>query len=354
MSRIFARSPYIIEVNESGQSGSKVELFIWNSGTQPANPQYTLSKDIPTSTNLQTTYNISPYILEYFNMNSWSGIYNTADLNTPTDSYANVVVKRYKDVSGTFTLLDTIDYTAFNGYTLFTEGSNKDLGRILLDEGTYYYKKPTGSQSLDENKAGSITFDCSLNDEIRYTNLLDLGTTTYTITSAGVKDFPRVLQANLNDGNKIEYYSNGTTLVATFNFLPQCELKYTPVIIDYVNRYGAWARTFFYKTSKRAFKTSYSDFSSLHSNLVNYDVTEAKNSSFNFKGEEEITTNSGWVKESYAEEIKQIMLSDRILADGVPVKCDTKSLDIQTGLDNKTISYSLKFKVASDYINNIV
>ncbi len=27
---IFARSPYIVEISETGQDGSKVELFIWN------------------------------------------------------------------------------------------------------------------------------------------------------------------------------------------------------------------------------------------------------------------------------------------------------------------------------------
>ena len=48
------------------------------------------------------------------------------------------------------------------------------------------------------------------------------------------------------------------------------------------------------------------------------------------------------------------MLSDRILLDGEPVKCDTKSLDIQTHLDDRTINYNLKFSYANDFMNNIV
>ena len=36
---INVRSPYIVEINEVGQSNSKVELFIWNgSGGAPASP----------------------------------------------------------------------------------------------------------------------------------------------------------------------------------------------------------------------------------------------------------------------------------------------------------------------------
>jgi hypothetical protein len=39
---IFARSPYIITINSSGQEGSKVELFIWNgTGSAPATAVYT-------------------------------------------------------------------------------------------------------------------------------------------------------------------------------------------------------------------------------------------------------------------------------------------------------------------------
>jgi hypothetical protein len=64
MANIFARSPYLIKIDEAGQSGSKVELFLSNT-TFSVNPQYTLSKLIPASNNLETLYDISPYIREY-------------------------------------------------------------------------------------------------------------------------------------------------------------------------------------------------------------------------------------------------------------------------------------------------
>ena len=51
-----ARSPYIVEIAETGQEGSKVELFLWNAGGQPSTPQYTLSKLIPASNKIETYY----------------------------------------------------------------------------------------------------------------------------------------------------------------------------------------------------------------------------------------------------------------------------------------------------------
>ena len=75
---IFARSPYIFTINSSGQEGSKVELFIWNgTGSAPATPQYTLSKLITATNNLNTYYNISPYIREYITWNTRQTPYST-------------------------------------------------------------------------------------------------------------------------------------------------------------------------------------------------------------------------------------------------------------------------------------
>ena len=65
-----ARSPYIIEIAETGQEGSKVELFL-GSDIGTSNPTYTLSKLIPASNKIETYYNISPYIREYFNFTHW-------------------------------------------------------------------------------------------------------------------------------------------------------------------------------------------------------------------------------------------------------------------------------------------
>ena len=50
---IFARSPHIISVAEILNTGSKIELFLWNgTGSAPASPQYTLSKLIAATSNI--------------------------------------------------------------------------------------------------------------------------------------------------------------------------------------------------------------------------------------------------------------------------------------------------------------
>ena len=48
-----SRSPYIIEVDDATQTGSKIELFL-GADVGTANPSYTLSKLIPASNNTKT------------------------------------------------------------------------------------------------------------------------------------------------------------------------------------------------------------------------------------------------------------------------------------------------------------
>ncbi len=55
MKKIFIRSPYFIEVDESGQSNAKIEIFLWNKGfSEPATPNYTLTKNIASATQNRT------------------------------------------------------------------------------------------------------------------------------------------------------------------------------------------------------------------------------------------------------------------------------------------------------------
>ena len=100
MANIFARSPYIVRIAESGQNGSKLEVYL--SATTFGSPQYTLSKLIPSPTNVETLYDISPYIREYIRFASCSAGGNSAVTN-PTNERVNVQLKLYKLVGATYT-----------------------------------------------------------------------------------------------------------------------------------------------------------------------------------------------------------------------------------------------------------
>ena len=88
-----SRSPYIIEVDDATQTGSKIELFL-AADVGTINPTYTLSKLIPASNNTKTFYNISPYVREYYSFTTWQNATGLAyGIDTNTDYLVDYEVK---------------------------------------------------------------------------------------------------------------------------------------------------------------------------------------------------------------------------------------------------------------------
>ena len=357
MANIFARSPYIIRIAESGQSGSKVELFISNTTSFSATPQYTLSKLIPASNNIETLYDISSYIQEFISHSACSTSGDSQAV-TPTSQYANVRVKRYKLVAGVYSATATdaqVDYKAFNGYGYYEDNINDDLGDYGLDSffnQNHYY--------LPTEYAGKIRINVGANFTVVYENLTTNVQTTLVLgATANVFDIPRVRTANVNDGNYVTIKNASSVPQAQYTFVPIEECKYTPVIIDFVNRYGAWQREFFFKASNDNFSVENTEYNLMQtfttvSSVTTYNALEGQRKVFNANGKKSIKVNTGWVAESWKEVLKQIMLSERILINDKPAKINSKSTELFKHINTKQINYSLEFEFTYDAINSVI
>lgn len=348
MANIFARSPYIVRIAQATQVGSKLEIFLYNGSTVPASPQYTLSKLIPSPTNVETLYDISPYIREYISFLACSAGGNSAVTN-PTNERVNVQLKLYWLNGSTYAQVGaTQTHIAFDGYTYYENQYNYDLGNYGLDAGNYYYN-PTSD-------AGKIRVTTGASFTARYTNLSTATVTTLAIASSTF-DIPRVRTANVNEGNKVEILNASSAVQATWYFYPLEECKYTPVIIDFVNKYGAWQREFFFKASNDTFSVENTEYNLLQTSqfpTTFYSGLEGQRKTFNTNAKKSIKVNTGWVAEAWSEVLKQIMLSERILIDNKPAKINTKSTELFKHINTKQINYSLDFEFAYDVINSVI
>jgi hypothetical protein len=350
MANIFARSPYIISVDEASQIGSKIEIFLWNgTGSAPSTAQYTLSKLIASSTNTLTTYDISPYIREYLSFATRQDPTSVTALNT--NQWCNVRVKRYKLIGSTYTLLTTVNYFALDGFTYYESGSNYDLGNHLLDEKKYYYHEGVYSGQLNLYMDYSVITGGSY---LVYTKPDLSASTTLTISSTGWKCVPRVHPSYTATGNILKVYDEADILLATYTFLPICEPKYTPVVIDFINKFGAWQREFFFKASKSKLDIESTDYNVMQSSIVSFDTLQGQKKSFNTNAKETISVNSGFVTEDFSDNIKQLVMSERILVNNKPAICRTKSLDVQKSINNHMINYALDFELAYNTINSVI
>jgi len=346
---IFARSPYILTINEAGQTASMIQIFLWNGNTtpMPASPAYTLSKQIPSSSLPATYYDLSPYIREFINHNTLQAI-TTSNAPTPATQWCWIGIKTFKKTTGGFVQFGTtLTYRAYEGYGNYTDGANPNLSRIHLDAGTYnYYLDGTGNY-------GHLTIENISGDTIKYTNLVTGANTTSSLGTLNVQDYPRVYSTYLSAGNKVEIINGGST-VWTATFQPKAECKYTPVRCDFVNKYGAWQTEWFFKASNRAINVENTEYNLMPATYPSYDIQEGQRKVFNTNAKEQVKVNTDWVNESYSEVIKQLMLSERILLDKSPVKINTKSTELFKSINTHMINYQLDFEYAYDTINSVV
>ena len=350
MANIFTRSPYIVTINETGQVETKIELRLWNSTSTtavPTAPQYILSKLIPSSNAPATYYDISPYIREFINHNT---IQTTpaVNQNTTTTQYCQVQIRKYKRVTNTFVEVGTAEqHRAFEGFGYFEDGYNPSLTEVLLSPLTYYY--------YGTNDIGWITVSNSNNTFLRYTNPSG---SVFNLPISGlpnrVSNFPRVYSSFLGVGNKVELLNSVGAVTWTGYFYPKTECKYTPVRLDFVNKFGAWQREWFFKASYDNLNVENREYNTLPSTYPNYTLTQGQRNVFNSNGKRTIRVNTDWVDETYSEVIQQMMLSEKMLIDGKAAKMNTKSTELFKSINTHMINYQLEFEYAFDTINSVI
>jgi len=362
INRIFARSPYIIEVNEVGQSGSKVELYIYQNGTTPpTSPDYTLEKLIPASNNTQTLYNISPYVMEQIKHDAVSQNYNSDSGIWSVDNYIKVDVKRYKLSLSTYVLLDTFTYYAYDGFGYYSQGYNPlHIAQmpVHLDEKDYYFwSDANNSPAVNQlERAGTFTAWLETGWSVKYTQLQTGLTHSYTISANNMYNLYRVRPAYYLTGNKVEIFTPTSVLSWEATFYPVEECRYDVITIDFINMYGAWQREFMFKASFESLTTTATEFNLMQTMGLfgSWDTNLNQRQTFNTNGIISYRVNTGWVDESFNSNIQQLLLSERILLNNQPVKMKTKEFEKQKNINNKTINYVLEFEQSNDLINNVI
>jgi hypothetical protein len=352
MNVISARSPFEVIINETGQTGSKVELFIWNKGTtEPTIPTYIMSENIASVTQTETNYNISPYILEYINQIN-ANIVTTPSVESNTD-WCFAKVKTYKNVNGTFTLLNTITYVGINGYTEVMDGLNYDISdgyfTLLANSVTkvqYYNSIPYYNFLCERQSSDSYV--------VKYYNSSNTLINTTTFLTAGsfdIYNFKIPLAITNSVKCSIERVTDGVLVQIQTEKIEEC--KYTPVNVTYVNKYGGWQQLTFFKAQTNSISIKSSEYTLMQPNL-NYNYQQGQKKSFNANGKKTIKLNTGWVYESYNAFIQELMLSDTVLIDGYPAIVKTQSLTYKTDLKDKNINFEMDFEYSNNLINDIV
>lgn len=360
MSNILSKSPYIVEVSATGLTGGKVEIFLWKEGsTISALPQYTLSKLSPASNVTKVYFDVAPYVNEYISTKFYNPNSEASYMALPIENYCNVTIKEYKIVGGVTTYLSSETKYGFKGFLFQKDSINGSYLNALLDQKTYYYHYDS-SKTYSNYPAGDITYLSRYYPlfpqfvTLTYTNLVTNVQVIKTEAVNGWVKMPRVLPANWAVGNKLEIsYTNDPNPEIepqVYYFKPMEECKYSPIILDFVNKYGAWQREFLFKNSTESISMENQTYKNYRTNPIAFNSQESLSTTFNTNATESIKTNTGWVDESYKDTITQLLLSDNILLNNRPATITTKQIDLQKNINNKLINYSLDFQFSNSVI----
>ena len=133
-----------------------------------------------------------------------------------------------------------------------------------------------------------------------------------------------------------------------------CEPKYTPYLVQFVNKYGVSDYiTFFKKSTEQGNFTQDQYQKSIYADAytdVNY--VNGKYQSFNINSRNTLTLNTGFVDESYGAIMEEILMSEQVAVyeDGqwVAIQPNRGTIDYQKSINDKTINYTMSFTYAFD------
>ena len=314
-----------------------------------------------------TSYNVSNFVKEY--IDNIAPQYPNAVGFDSQENYALFKVKRYWDNAGVYTLLDTNTYVGVNGFSNYMDGlqvADNTLIKLLFNPDIKNNYQIQNTYPDDTIQYLNVLVDFQGEADVLNVIYSRIDGTAFDFTYTyddmiGIYFFKIPISIAKTDNNFI----NGCNVEISFNpegelpitndfyTYPICEPKYTPVLCDFINRFGGWQTLTLYKAQTNSLSVKNEDYK-LSPKEVNYNPLRGQKRSFNFIGTQNIKTNTGWIDENYNELITDLLLSEKILIDNKPVILKTQGTELKTRVKNRLINYELEFEFAYNLINDAI
>lgn len=340
---IQTRSPFIFNAPYPNNFITSVEftIVIGNGSTTTITPldTQTFTKPNPSSSTTNVWIDASPYIRDWYNINPiTTSDSSTAEVITNGEILLASITARFTDSLGSSLTPLSQKYIASNGYGYYWEGQNKQATqKILLSHQEYkadergYFIVPLRVESGDSNPTVNGTgVALNFTDNVQnYVKYLIIPCSDYT-------------------GN-ITVNFEGESI--NIELIEEC--KYPVKEIQFLNRFGVLETVHFYKASKESISIESENFKNNYTNGTSYNTQTHQLKKYNVKGNKRINIETGFLNQNYNETMKELMLSEYVWLDGIPINVKSSSLEFKTRIVDKLISYSIDFEYAFDEINNI-
>jgi hypothetical protein len=383
MNILFVRSPYTFQVDGTNLKQARCKLYLWNEpNILPTTPTYEFYFYPPTPTQTKGYFNISNECLEFINPTfptSYSN-YNSQESYNHW-CYAKVIVEwatTIEDPEWIEAEGSGQTYICVNGYTEYTQGRNFAISSALIyplmngiypvmnsyAENDYYINIPNdnGIYPYVDFLVQDLANENNFTYFIQY-YYLDGSVGTFvqiTTLSSGVKMIRMPLR-DLNITRTKPYYVilyqydvANDEYIEVFKHImnPLCTPKYPVKELSFINKLGGWEFLYCMGNSEEKVDMTNTDYR--FAQPFNYDIHVGQRQTFNTNGRKGIKLNTGWVPEKTKILIEQLLFSETILIDKVPVVLKTKSSVLKKTLKEKMINYTFEFEYKFNAINNVI
>jgi len=393
------RSPILITWDGTGISASdiyyfKLEIYAWSGDkdVRPADPIYTIDR---TSgfVDVYPTADIAPLLENEFNQRISK--LDTDDLVTmsPDGLFWVEIDYDIEYFDDPFVVNDTGTTTRFlvtDGYGKFTDNANADLGQAILlqDQEKYFHELDTYNMPIYLGDVGSsyqtdvvkikIVGSDGTSDEVVVTNQAgEDAEDRVLLFPVGVPNLSNFLFDNsltalteprLLDWWDVQILDSVNAVVDSRRFYNQCEPKYDPIQLQFINRLGMWDTLTFFKRSDDSISVSKERYRAVVGSASASGYTWGDQArgmrTYNHEAKKSMTLNTGFVNESISEVIQDLMMSEYVLmtinrttervADTYTISQDfravvvnTESLTLQKHINDKTINYTIEVEFAT-------
>lgn len=402
----------------------QLEIYIWTGavGSRPASPHITINRTTGFGSNTTHTTDISSLIADQININI-AKLFNDNILSEQNGRIAWVQIDY--DVTYNTSTNDTGSSDIFQvieGYSYFSEGANYEYSTGILsptsDQNTYEYNVEMMPVYLN-NYADSLAIIYSYRDRVVADggivealqcanigwktlrillddgNYFDYEMTEGQIYGTQAEDRIKLIPsgvANLknwllargssldivnSDWYKIQLLDTFENVIDERKFIPTCEVKYEPVQLAYISKYGTWNYATFFKRSEETVNTTSQQYRTITGKVTDgeygYSLHNPMYKKYNTNAKRQLTINSGFVAEEFKEVMEQIMLSEYVLVvtqeastvvksgssyvyninnGAVAANISTTSLTKRKAVNEKLINYSLQLEYAFDELNS--
>ena len=378
---LFARTPKFVIVGDESSTlgsitGATAIVYIYKGeqiADRPSEPTYSFNS-ISNISGESLSYNVAEIAKDYLEYSISSD--GSTDEDVPY--YVDVFPVVYYD--GVEHYENPHYFRAFLGYSYFEDGSDRDFDKAgLLSSSNLIVSKGAGLEMpVDGSSTSKVimyydnevvleedyTYSSLSSDQIRYAKAnsfeqrvsLDSGT-----FESGNCVESKILTEATPSIDRIDVFvlnSDGVNVLNTrVNVTSQCESKYEPIRLTFVNKNGAYERMWFFKRSSKSTNVDKEEYKANLWDKGTFNTTKHQNRVLTKNSVESLSINSGFYPESVNETINQLLLSEQVWAEYegkvIPVNISDSSMEFKTSINDKLINYKIKLDFAFNHINNI-